>query len=490
MAQNHLYYGDNLDIMRRYLNDESVDLVYLDPPFNSDATYNVLFRQRDGSRAPAQIQAFADTWRWDRAALQAYQETVEQGGDTSRILQAFRTFLGDSNMLAYLSMMAPRLKEIRRVMKHSASVYLHCDPTAGHYLKLLMDAVFGSKYFKNEIIWHYGLGGKAPSDRFANKHDVILFYSKSDENAFTPLRGDVTEAMRRKYSHEDEHGRYMISYGKKYYLKGGKRYDDVWEIPTIAPTARERQHYPTQKPEALLRRIIKASSSPGGVVLDPFCGCGTTVVAAHALERNWTGIDITHLAIGLMKRRLQDVYGQDVAQEYEVIGEPVSLAGAQQLAKQDPYQFEFWALDLVGARPAEEHRGSDRGIDGRLYFHDEHGGRTKQVILSVKSGRTGPQDVRDLRGVIEREDAEIGVLITMREPTRAMRSEAASAGYYDAPHSRAKWGRHPRIQLLTIQDLLKGKDIDMPPAGTSVTFKKAPRDRSDSGSSQLEFGDS
>ena len=246
---------------------------------------------------------------------------------------------------------------------------------------------------------------------------------------------------------------------------------DVWaDIPPMHNLAAERLGYPTQKPEALLERIIQASSKEGDLVLDPFCGCGTTIAAAQKLGRHWIGIDITHLAVTLIKHRLKDTFGDQV--DYEVIGEPVTLPDAEALAEQDPYQFQWWALGLVGARPVEQKKGADRGIDGRLYFHDEaKGGKTRQIILSVKAGHTGVAHVRDLRGVLDREKAEIGVLITLQEPTKPMRTEAAGAGFYTSP-----WGRHPRLQVLTVAELLEGKRIDMPSyRQVSATFKKAPK---------------
>jgi hypothetical protein len=246
------------------------------------------------------------------------------------------------------------------------------------------------------------------------------------------------------------------------------RQDDVWDIGRVPPI---KQLFPTQKPEALMERVITASSNEGDVVLDPFCGCGTTVIAAQSLGRHWIGIDITHLAVTLIKHRLRDVFGNRA--HYRVVGEPVSLPDAETLAAQDRFQFQWWALGMVGARPVEQKKGADKGVDGRLYFHDDReGGRTKQVVLSVKSGSVRVGDVRDLRGVMEREKAEIGVLISLHEPTKAMRAEAADAGFYDSP-----WGmRHRRLQILTVAELLGGKTIDCPPtAQVNVTFKRASR---------------
>ena len=484
MTQNTLYYGDNLDILRRYIKDETVDLIYLDPPFNSNVTYNVLFGEQNGSQAAAQIKAFGDTWRWDQAAAAAYQEVVEAGGKVSQAMQAFRMFLGDSNMLAYLAMMAPRLADLRRVLKPTGSIYLHCDPTVSHYLKLLMDAVFGAANFRNELVWHYGQRTAFHRGHFSRKHDIILFYVKTGDATVNRVAVPWPKEEFLKHRHDvkvDEKGREFIwtdggKPGVRYerfvkdVLAEGKPLDTVWDLPLLNSSARERLGYPTQKPEALLERIIKASTNDGDVVLDPFCGCGTTIAAAQKLNRPWIGIDITHLAITLIKHRLRDAFGAEVA--YEVIGEPVSLPDAKALAKQDPFQFEWWALGLVGARPIEQTKGSDKGIDGRLYFHDEaKGGKTKQVILSVKAGTTGVAHVRDLRGVVDRENAEIGVLITMQDPTKPMCKEAVGAGFYDSPGWKT---RHPRLQVLTVGELLEGKRIDMPPVGqVSVTFKKA-----------------
>ncbi|HBH13864.1 MAG TPA: site-specific DNA-methyltransferase [Clostridiales bacterium] len=487
---NKLYYGDNLDILRRYVKDETIDLIYLDPPFNSKATYNVLFGNKDEPDASAQIKAFDDTWHWDQSAAESFREVVEKGGDVSRAMQAFRLLLNDSDMLAYLSMMAPRLVEMHRVLTPDGSIYLHCDPTASHYLKILMDAVFGADNFLNEIIWSYKRY-TAASTRFQRLHDVIFFYGKTDQTKINDIREPYGEKSGKLDSHykQDEDGewfRWQKRKGKepyKIYLSKGRRIGDVWEISIINASAKERLGYPTQKPEELLERIIKASSNEGDLVLDPFCGCGTTVAVAQKLNREWIGIDITHLAINLMKHRLRDTFADEV--KYEVIGEPVSLEGAQTLAKQDPYQFQWWALGLVGARPSEEKKGADAGIDGRIYFHDEANGNTKQVIISVKAGKPHLSYMRDLRGVVDRESAEIGVLITMQDPTQPMRAEAASGGFYESPG----WGeRYPKLQILTIEDLLEGKGIDMPPIGqVNVTFKKAPKTNRDEGS-QPELG--
>jgi DNA modification methylase len=493
---NTLYYGDNLNVLQEHIPDNSVDLVYLDPPFNSARNYNVLFAGRDGTRAAAQIKVFEDTWGWDQAAARAYQHTVEQGGKVSEVMQAFRLFLGENDMLAYLAMMAPRLVELRRVLKDTGSLYLHCDPTASHYLKLLLDAVFGPTMFRSEIVWKRSSAhsdAKQGRAQHGHIHDAILFYTKGDEwtwnTLYTPYDAEYLES---EYRHRMPDGRYYketdltaakpggdVSYEWRVKRAAGARWEadltDEWEnpkggweyagvppytgrywgyskdnliafakagklihretgmprlvqfadempgvplqdlwsdIPPIGPKAAERLGYPTQKPEELLERIIASSSNPGDVVLDPFCGCGTAVAAAQKLGRQWIGIDVTHLAINLIRTRLRDAFGDDA--KFAVIGEPTTVDDAEELAGTDPYQFQWWALGLVGARPVEQRKGADKGIDGRLYFHAEKSGKTDSIIFSVKAGHVNVAHVRDLRGVLDREKAAIGVLISLR----------------------------------------------------------------------------
>ena len=479
-----------------------------------------------GTSSAAQIKAFEDTWRWDEAAAQAYEETVEQGGEVAQAMRAFRTLLGTSDMLAYLAIMAPRLIELRRVLKASGSLYLHCDPAASHYLKIVLDSIFEPKNFRNEISWKR-TSAHNDAHRFGRIHDILLYYAKDARKAifnrlYTPYdqsyldaewRQDesgrwyklenLTAPLRGSKGQFDFHGRtpgknrmwrFTPEGMEKLWDAGRVRTDangiplrrahityldempgvplqDWWgDILRVGNTAKERLGYPTQKPEALLERIIAASCNEGDTVLDPFCGCGTAVAVAQRLQRRWVGIDITHLAVNLIRHRMRDAYGDEIEQTYEVIGEPVTLDDAEELAKQDPYQFQWWALGIVGARPAEQKKGADKGIDGRIYFHDEgRGGKTKQIVLSVKAGNVHRSHIHELRGVIDREDAQIGVLISFEESTRPMREEAASAGFYDSP-----WGKHPRLQIITVEQLLDGKQIDYPHV-TGVTFKKAPK---------------
>lgn len=557
---NQLYYGDNLEILRRYLPPESVDLIYLDPPFNSNADYNVLFAEKSGDKADAQIKAFGDTWQWGQEAAAEYAEVIRSGDDRlSKALRGMHDILGGSNMLAYLSMMAIRLLELRRVLKRTGSIYLHCDPTASHYLKLLMDAAFGIENFQSEIIWKR-THAHSSSKRFGPVHDVILFYAKSrdycwtriktphdpeyinhhfpmvdtDGRRFQPItltgsgkrRGDSGKPWRGinptdsgrhwaipgtvfsdlelsgdtvqdKLEALDAAGRifWPAKHGGKPRLKWyadeleGQAIADVWtDIPPISAHAAERLGYPTQKPVALLERIVAASSNPKGVVLDPFCGCGTTVAAAQKLGRRWIGIDITHLAITLIKSRLQDSFGPKIIQQYAVLGEPVDFASAKKLAEEDKFQFQVWALGLIGARPLEMKKGADKGIDGRLYFNDSADeAEIKEVMISVKGGHVTASQVRDLHGVIEREGGAIGVFLTLEPPTAPMKSEAAEAGVYISP-SRTT---HPKLQILTIEDVLAGQQIDMPPWREIRTFKKAPKAArvSDTKARRLDFQD-
>lgn len=535
MAENVLFYGDNLDVLRRHVKDETADLVYLDPPFNSNASYNVLFAEH-GTESAAQIAAFEDTWRWDEAAAAAFHETISAGGDVAQALVAFEQLLGHSDMLAYLSMMAPRLVELHRVLKPTGSLYLHCDPTASHYLKLLLDSIFGPTNFRNEIVWQRSSAhndARQGSRHYGRVTDSLLFYGRSDSNTFhqqyepydqTYIDRDYrrVDPDGRRYRLSDlsgpggaakgnpefevmgvtRHWRYsqekmdaLISQGRIVQTRPGavpqyKRYLDempgrpvqnLWaDVPVINNRSKEKLGYPTQKPEGLLERVILTSSAEGDIVLDPFCGCGTAVTVAQRLGRRWIGIDVTHLAIGLIKHRLKDAHGIEPPKDYRVVGEPTDIGGAQQLAADDPYQFQWWALGLVGARPVEGKKGADQGVDGRIYFNDEGpSGRTKQVILSVKAGKTGPTHIRDLRGVVEREKAAIGVLLTMQAPTGPMRSEAASGGVYSSP-----WGDFPRIQILSIPELLGDPPatIKSPPLGqVGATFKRAPRAQRDEG---------
>ncbi|GCE04245.1 DNA methyltransferase [Dictyobacter aurantiacus] len=527
--ENTLFYGDNLDILRQYIADNSVDLVYLDPPFNSNRNYNVLFRDESGKDSEAQITAFEDTWHWNAITEQIYNDLRMQAPDhISKMIEALCGFIGRSQMMAYLVMMATRLIELHRVLKPTGSIYLHCDPTSSHYLKIMLDTIFGPERFLNEITWKRTTAHNDPK-RYGRIQDRLLFYSKSSTKVFNHVPGLYSEEQLSRYKYKDEHGPFRAENltaphfsptrtiewrgthpganrqwrfstdelerlysdgrillqkdgrprkdGYKIYLDeaGGPALQDIWLDIGISPTAGERLGYPTQKPLALLERIISVSSNPGDVVLDPFCGCGTAVAAAQKLNRKWIGIDITHLSIALQKYRLEDMFP---GIQFKVRGEPSDLGSARQLAQEDRYQFQWWALSLIRAKPLggqegskEGKKGKDRGIDGVIAFIDDATGKAKRVLVQVKSGHVKSGDIRDLRGTVQREQAAIGVFITLEPPSRDMTTESVSAGFY---HS-VGWGQdYPRIQILPIDDLLHGRaQLKMPPQ--FGTFKQASR---------------
>jgi len=472
--KNKLFFGDNLEIMREHINDESVDLIYLDPPFNSKATYNVLFKEKNGSESAAQIHAFEDTWHWDQTSEATYHEIVtECPKKLSDLIQALRSFLGSNDMMAYLTMMAIRLNEMHRILKATGTIYLHCDPTASHYLKLVMDAIFGHKNFRNEIAWCYR-GAGYPKKDFGKRHDIILRYSKSNNYIFNldAVREEYAEATKERFKHYIGNIRNGKDFGTQKLHPLGRQPDDWWQIQPIAPSARARLGYPTQKPEALLDKIIKGSSNENDVVFDPFCGCGTTISVAEHLHRKWIGIDVTHLAITLIKHRLADTFGPELS-EYDVMGEPKDLSGAKALKDQDRYQFEWWALGLVHARPAKDKKkGADTGIDGYIYFFDDNSKKPKKIIVQVKSGHVTVSQIRDLKGVLKRERAVIGAFLTLDQPTKPMITEACSAGFYEPANFPGR--KFPRIQILTIEELLQGKKIEYQSL-RDFTFKEAQR---------------
>jgi site-specific DNA-methyltransferase (adenine-specific) len=476
MGKNTLYYGDNLEILRNHIQDNSIDLIYLDPPFNSKADYNILYREPTGEASGAQITAFEDTWHWTEETQRTFQDIVDTAPpQVIEMMNAFRAFVGMNDMMAYLTMMCIRIVELRRVLKETGSIFLHCDPTASHYLKILMDAIFGKSNFRNEIIWDYTFRMMDLPKFFNRKHDIILFYAKSADNYFSMpktewTREEIIETRKQKI-HMDEDGDECIwmpggkghSKNKlkkiKDIIKEGKAISDVWQIPIISSSAKERLGYPTQKPECLLERIILASSNENSVVLDPFCGCGTTMSVSQRYKRQWIGIDITHLSINLIKQRLKDTFNLEPKKDYRVIGEPEDLAGARELASQNRYQFQWWALALVNARPyGDKVKGSDTGIDGYIYFSDEKD-KYRKAIVQVKSGGVSVKDLRDLGHVIEREKSEIGVLITLESATKPMIKEAFQKGYYNTDTIK---GNYPRLQILTIEDLFAGKKPEIP----------------------------
>jgi len=548
---NTLFYGDNLPVLREHIAAASVDLVYLDPPFNSSRSYNVLFKDESGHEADAQITAFEDTWHWNHKAEETYFQLITQGDETvARMIEAMRHFIGANQMMAYLVMMAARLVELHRVLKTGGSLYLHCDPTASHYLKVVLDTVFGPQNFQSEIIWKR-YGAHNDSKGYGAVHDVLLYYAKGRPSVFNKQHQDYEEEyVNQRFRFKDPDGRrwseqnlsspnprpnltyaYTASNGITYQpppngwkytrermeqldregrlhfpqREGGRLrlknyYDelpgvpvqDVWtDIPLIGGTSAERLGYPTQKPEALLERIISASSNPGDLVLDPFCGCGTAIAAAQKLGRRWLGIDVTHLSIALQKYRLKDTFGLVAGKDYAIKGEPVDYQSAVQLAQDDRYQFQWWALSLIQARPVsapagskQGKKGADSGIDGVITFVDDATNKAKRAIIQVKSGKVKVGDVRDLVGTVEREKAALGIFLTLEEPTQPMQVEAVQAGYYHSPG----WNQeYPRIQIATVQQLLDGATLKLPPS--AVTFKQAEKaDGQDDSQLGFRFG--
>ena len=570
MNTNVLYYGDNLEVLRQHIPDDSVDLIYLDPTFNSNRSYNVLFRESSGAASEAQIEAFEDSWHWADAAAHAYEEVVTgPHQQVANMLEAMVKGLGRNDVTAYLTMMAVRLVELHRVLKPTGSLYLHCDPTAGPYLRVIMDAVFGPANFRSEIVWRRTNAHNKLSKQFGPIHDLILYYSRSDNATFHPGRRPyLKEYVQERFPYQDERGYFQSNVitgagvragdsGKlwhtynptqkgrhwalpnklvallgdkapgltiqetldaldtkglilhpaapdglpryKQYLDSseGILHQDIWgfqpgtrgllsgtdegidEDVKWLDSEDERLGYPTQKPLALLERIVSASSNPGDIVLDPFCGCGTAVHAAQKLGRRWVGMDITYLAINLIERRMRDAFPGIAIEE---IGAPVDLAGAQALAAHDKYQFQWWALSKLDAQPvAGKRKGADRGIDGVIPFFAGPKEDYKRAIVSVKGGEhVGVAMVRDLVGVLEREKEPVGILLTLEPPTQPMITEAASAGFYDSDF----WKKaYPRVQILTIEDMLAGKRPDLPT--TRSPFAQAPLEREQSKQGEL-----
>jgi len=524
---NRLYYGDNLAVLRSQIADESVDLIYLDPPFNSQANYNVLFRSTSGEQSRAQIEAFGDTWHWGDEAELAFDGVMRsQNAAAAEMLRSMRAFLKENDMMAYLAMMAVRILELHRVLKPTGSIFLHCDPTASHYLKILLDAIFGAQSFRNEIIWKRKAGRGETNNaaiRFGVSHDTLLFYAKSQSAKFLRQHRPNKESyIESKFTETDADGRayhldnltspsyrpnliyeykgykppekgwavslermkQMDAEGRLYFPDDpnkrirrkryldqleGETVDTIWDdIPPINSQAQERLGYPTQKPLALMERVINTCSREGDIVLDPFCGCGTTIQAAQKLKRQWIGIDVTHLAISLIEKRLKDAFP---GIKFEVHGTPKDVDGARALAAQDKYQFQWWAVSLVNAVPfGGKKKGADSGIDGLIYFKPD-GRTTEKAIVSVKGGENvNVSMVRDMAHVVDRENAKIGVFITLADSTGPMRTEAVKAGYYET-----LYGKYPKIQILTIAELFNGKKPDIPLIDTA-SFKKAPKE--------------
>lgn len=480
MQNRTLFFGDNLKILAERIPDDTFDLIYLDPPFNSDRNYNVLFKEGQVDSS-AQIHAFEDTWEWTPETNRLFEELkASRHPKIAILISSLAEFVGTQNpMMAYLVNMAVRLLPLRRVLKSTGSLYLHCDPTASHYLKIVLDIIFGKENFRNEIIWCYDTGGRAKRS-FPKKHDVILWYSKGDEYVFNydavALKRD-TSTMHEPILHDAQGRPYQrnIKFGKeyRYYLDKGVLPNDWWsDLQALNPASKERLGYPTQKPEALLERIIKTSSNEDAWILDPFCGCGTTVAVAERLNRNWIGIDISMQAINVILQRMTTHYP---GIRIQIDGIPMDYEGACQLAERDKFAFQNWAITLIGANPptGEARKGADRGIDGLILFHERASFETptpklRKIVVQVKGGGTGRGDVAKLKGDRERENAPMGILISLHEPTQEMRREAALAGEYIYSAATS----YPRIQLLSIKEWFTGKTVTLP-SDVINPFRKA-----------------
>lgn len=510
---NKLFFGDNLDILKDKIKSETVDLIYLDPPFNSGVNYNILFKpEKEKSKgATAQIQTFEDTWHWGEEAEKEYLGIIAGSINLEspsqaiiNLIQSFRGYLSECPMMAYLTMMTPRLIELHRVLKNTGSIYLHCDSTASHYLKLLMDAIFGITNFKNEIVWKRTSAHNDPL-KYGRNTDRILFYVKSStylfNKSFIPYSD---EYLKNFYKYSDEKGKYTLDNlakpytgGYFYDYKGFKPPDRGWRCPIetmerwdaegrlffpkektqrirfkrylddmsgvplqelwfdinpISSQSAERLGYPTQKPEALLERIISVSTNEGDVILDPFCGCGTTVAVSQRLKREWIGIDITFLSIDLIKKRFE-VNGVKENIDYKVYGEPEDVYSAEKLAMLDPFQYQFWAISKIkGAMPNSTKTG-DKGIDGFVNFVDPNKPtKAGKGIISVKGTKNvNPVMVRELKGTVESQKADFGILLTLIPPTQGMKEEALKTGYYNFMGEK----QIPKIQILSAEDLFK-----------------------------------
>ena len=499
-GKNKLIYGDNLTVMQGIKNrmpSNFVDLIYLDPPFNSNRNYNMMYKTMTGRPVPEQAEAFCDAWTLSAEDIEklAHLPRIMEGYGMDAQMIAFwenwmKALANTSNaLLSYLFYMMQRLFEMRRILKPTGSIYLHCDPTASHYIKVMMDGVFGHQNFRNEITWCYKSRPQSKK-HFGKKHDIILLYSKSDaytfnwKNVVRPLSNNTSAKYRlvddkgRKYrlqgrgitgspikSSKDVHAKWEAERPDlviRDYLdeKCDVSREDWWDdIDILNQVAKERLGYATQKPMALLERIIKASSNEGDIVFDPFCGCGTAIYASQKLNRQWIGCDIAVLSVKLVMETLKNgkkplvAYPLQEGIDLELCGYPLSLEGAKLLFAQDPKQFEHWAIEWVQGFINSKQRG-DKGVDGRIRF-DTPSKENCAMVLSVKGGKhVTPAMVRELRGVMERDDAEMAGLILMEPPTKGMMEEAAQAVRFECQGMS-----YDRIQILTVKQMTEEKTL-------------------------------
>jgi len=463
---NQLFYGDNLEVLRRHIKDESVDLCYIDPPFNSKRNYNQIYNNV-GKEDQAQAQAFIDTWTWDDIANQGLAEIQENylGHFTSQsidLISGLAKVLGKGSLLAYLVSMTLRIAEIHRVLKPTGSFYLHCDQTASHYIKLVCDTIFCSDRgeFRNEIIWCYRKWS-INQNQFVHNHDNIFFYTKSGSNTFNVQFIPLSDGTLRRWKGKKQQAIFNEN-GKRTAdsletESQGSPMPDWWEISIINPAAKERLGYPTQKPESLLERIIKSSSNEGDVVFDAYCGCGTSVAVSQRLNRQWIGIDITYQSISLILKRLEDSFGKGVLENITLNGIPKDMEAAVALANKSDdrtrKEFEKWAVLTYSNNRAiiNQKKGADKGIDGIAYFRSEKDDPEK-IILQVKSGKVKSGDIRDLQGTMTRESAVLGIFITLQKPTKDMLKESKEAGIYQSQYMSAPVDR---IRIVTVQEIIE-----------------------------------
>ena len=439
LRSSQLHYGDNLDVLRERVPNESVDLVYLDPPFNSKKNYNVLFRTPDGDVPKESRQAFTDFWVWNHKSERDFEAVVAAGGRTGVALESLMALLGRSDLMAYLTMMAPRLVELRRTLKETGSIYLHCDQRTNHYLKLLMDAVFGPENFLNNVVWLYGLGGSS-SRYWPRKHDDLLWYSRyRGKQYFEADKIPASSSM----------------------LKGRlKKAPDWWEIPSLNNMAAERLGYPTQKPLELLDRVIRSSSPQQGVVLDPFCGGGTTLESAERLGRTWVGIDVSYLAVEITERRLEMKFGSDVRSSYKLFGTPKSMADAELLYEQSEFDFRHWAVGLVDADPIV---GKAEEIDGVRGFPMPEGQDDGKTVIRIGDQ---PNDLRVAMDAIESGEASLGVVVPLRPNMGLVRSASELGGWTWPVNGET----YPVVQVLSVEELLAGARLVLPTAMQDFPF--------------------
>ncbi|MBM3326416.1 MAG: site-specific DNA-methyltransferase [Calditrichaeota bacterium] len=476
---NRLFYADCLDVLKgseqkQEIEDESIDLIYIDPPFNSKRNYNVLFEAVDMSDTKAQKEAFADTWS-NVKYLDELSMIQDVHLDLFKFLELLDSIAMPKSTVSYLTTMALRIFYMRKKLKETGSFYLHCDPMMSHYLKVVCDLIFGRTNFKNELIWWYRDPSGHQVKAFLKKHDIILFYAKHlgkqkfylDEIRIPYKPGTIKQAEKKTTSF----GRITKTHPL------GRQPEDVWPMPIINSQAKERLGYPTQKPESLLERIIKASSDEGGLVADFFCGCGTAVAVAQRLNRRWIGVDISHLAVRLILNRVLEPYRHDngkyceVKNNIEVTGFPRDVASAHELAqsaKKGRIKFQDWVIEFLLNGVSQDVK---RGYDGYLTLYKNP--EQKDVILiEVKSGAANLEDIREFKDVVETQKVAMGVFVCFADKvTRQMEIEALKAGHYD---QEAFGSRYPRLQIIAIEDLLAGKNLAHPnPMVFNITFKRA-----------------